>query len=108
MGLKKEKLIRDYTFTLDEFNILDTIVDECMTEYCVMHISIADADYITDKIQNTMIENIITAVFVRISPEFMTKLSFMYNRKYIEDTICKKVKFAVLQYTVNINGTYKK
>lgn len=110
-----EKAQRDYYLsntTLDQSlsTLIDQIINEVLEQYKIINFTVLDTQgtlYITEEMQNKMIEEIFKTVYTGLSATVYDKLLLVYNESYIEDMIAKKVQFAVLTYSIEVNGTYQ-
>lgn len=89
-------------------DIIDHLIDESVASYKIMKLEYQDDLYISEDIQNEMIEWILRDTLNKISPLVFDKLSLLYNKEIVEDMILRKIKYIVMQYTIEVNGTYKK
>ena len=90
--------------------IIDEIIDDVATQYELLNFSVQDSQgklYITEEMQNKMIEEVFTTVYTAISPVAMDKLLLVFSREYLEDMIAKKVQLTVLNYSIEVNGSYR-
>ena len=88
--------------------IIDDIINNVFTNYQIMDLSNINNLYITEKLQVEIITSVFNKVYHSISDNIINKLLLVYNKEYIEDMIAQKVQQVVLQYTIEINGNYKK
>lgn len=101
-----------YLFSLpinseENFNILDNMIKEEVDRYAVYNFPNGDDLYINEEDQNKMLRYILTQVLKKLSPVYLGKLKYIYNEDIIEDIIYEKVRDAVLNYTIEINGTFR-
>lgn len=101
-----------YLFSLpinseENFNILDNMIKEEVDRYAVYNFPNGDDLYINEEDQNKMLRYILTQVLKKLSPVYLSKLKYIYNEDIIEDIIYEKVRDAVLNYTIEINGTFR-
>ena len=93
--------------TEENFLILDRMVKEEVDRYTIYNFPHSDDLYINEADQTKMLEIILRQVLRKISPVYMAKLKYIYNEEIIEDIIFEKVRDAVLNYTVEINGAFR-
>lgn len=96
----------DKSFT----SIIDDIISDVETQYELLNFAALDQQgnlYITEEMQNKMIEEVFTTVYTSISPIAMDKFLLVYSREYLEDMIAKKVQLTVLNYCISVNGSYQ-
>lgn len=99
------KINLDYQITDNDFLLLDKLIGESFQQYQIMNIELLNKDYISEDIQNKMIEELLRMVLYRISPVYMNKLSYIYNIDRIEDIILEKIRIIVIDYSVENNNT---
>lgn len=92
----------------EDMKILDSIIDDEFTQYEIMHLAHRDNLYINSEEQERIITEVLGKVIYRISDDLVQKLSLYYKSEYINDIIFNKIKLVVINYTVQINGNYKK
>ncbi len=109
----KELNERMYLFSLpinneENFMIIDRMVEDEVKIYQIYNLPMgADDLYINEEEQNKMLEEILKNVLKKISPVYMAKLKYIYNEEIVVDIIFEKVRDAVLNFTVEINGTFR-
>lgn len=92
----------------EDMKILDSIIDDEFTQYQIMHLAHRDNLYINPEEQERIITEVLGKVIYRISDDLVQKLSLYYKSEYINDIIFNKIKLVVINYTIEINGNYKK
>lgn len=103
---------RMYLFSLpinteENFFILDKMIKEEVDRYTIYNFPKTDDLYINEEDQTKMLRYILSQVLKKISPVYMNKLRYIYNEEVIEDIIYEKVRDGVLNYTVEVNGTFR-
>lgn len=93
--------------TEENFLILDKMIQEEVDRYTIYNFPHSDDLYINELDQNKMLETVLRQVLRKISPVYMSKLKYIYNEEIIEDIIFEKIRDAVLNYTVEINGSFR-
>ena len=93
--------------TEENFLILDKMIQEEVNRYTIYNFPHSDDLYINEPDQNKMLEIVLRQVLRKISPVYMSKLKYIYNEEIIEDIIFEKIRDAVLNYTVEINGSFR-
>lgn len=84
--------------------ILETIINECFTDYCIMNLSqYGEGVYIDDETEKKIRTDIVEMVSNRISPSALDKLSLYYNLVSIANVIADKIYILVMGYVVNQN-----
>lgn len=106
--LKKEM----FNFSLpindeENLNILDKLISDEINVYTIYHFPYSNELYISEKDQNKMIQTVLKEVLKKMSPIYMSKLEYIYNKDVIEDIIYGKIRDGVLRYTIEINGTFR-
>lgn len=96
----------NYKVSDDDMTILDKIIEEERDKYILLKFEFQNNLYIKEDMQNEMIRIILTKVMERISPIVYEKLKYIYNQNVLEDIICEKVKFSVMDYAIKVNGGY--
>ena len=92
----------------DNFNILDRIIQHELEIYQIYNFpKYADDTYISEDDQNKMMKEVMRQTLRKISPIYMDKLKYIYNEDIIEDIIFEKIRDGVLQFSVEINGTFR-
>lgn len=92
----------------DDMKILDAIIDDEFTQYQIMNLAHQNNLYINPEMQEKIIVDILGNVIKRLSDNFRVRLSLYYNDEYIDDIIFNKIKLVVINYTIEVNGNYKK
>ena len=96
-----------YDFDWDDLALLDTIINESLNEYKILNFEYENNIYIKEDEINKMVASVLKNVLTKMSPLFLDKLSYIYNKNVLEDEILKKVRFSVLAYVTEVNGNYK-
>lgn len=104
--LKQIEMDMKLTVSDNDFLILDKLIQETFDFYLSFNEELLEADYIKDSMLDKMVKDLLYKVMQRISPIYLNKLSYIYNREYIEDLILEKIRHIVMDYCININGTY--
>ena len=91
----------------EDFLILDNLIQENLAQYCVLKIENMDKLYITEDMQNKMFEYILRQVMYQLSPMYLQKLYYMYNKDKIDEVITQKINQAILAYSVEVNSNYR-
>ena len=92
----------------DDFEILDRLIQENLATYRVLKLENIEKLYITEEIQRKMFEYILRETMYQISPVYMQKLSYLYNKDELDDIISQKINMAILDYTVEVNSNIRK
>lgn len=96
-----------YKLNKDDLALLDTIINESLNEYKILNFEYENNIYIKEDEINKMVASVLKNVLTKMSPLFLDKLSYIYNKNVLEDEILKKVRFSVLAYVTEVNGNYK-
>lgn len=92
----------------DNLLILDKLIQREMEVYEIYNFPLnSDELYINEKDQKLMVKVVLSNVLKKISPVYMNKLKYIYNEDIIEDIIFEKIRDAVLNFTVEINGQFR-
>lgn len=113
-GIKSDKELKEkmFLFSLpindeDNFLILDKIIQNECQSWQIYNVPSFEKDcYMTEENQNKMLRGVLSQVLKKLSPVYINKLKYIYNEEVIEDIIFEKVRDSVLNFTVEINGTY--
>ena len=104
--LEEKKLVYETKITEENFTLLDNMIADRVAYYKVMNLP--DAVYITDEDQNKMVATVLKEILQMISPLYLDKLSFIYNKNVLEDIIYQKITITVLSIVLEVNGNYNK
>ena len=104
--LKQIEMDMKLTVSDSDFVLLDKLIQETFDFYLSFNEELLEADYIKDSMLDKMVKDLLYKVMQRISPIYLNKLSYIYNREYIEDLILEKIRHIVMDYCININGSY--
>lgn len=107
LELDQFRIYRKYSSSENDFKMLNHIIEESIAKYKILHFGFNKDLYITDKMQDKMISDILTEVLNALSDTTFATLTVIYNKEYIEDLILSKIKIAVLDYIITVNGNYK-
>jgi len=91
-----------------DFKIIDDLIQTNLAEYRILKLENVDKLYITEKIQHNIFEYVLRKVLYQISPIYMQRLSYIYNKDRLDEIISQKINMYILDYTVEVNGSYKK
>lgn len=92
----------------DDFEIIDRLIQENLATYRVLKLENIEKLYITEEIQRKMFGYILRETMYQISPVYMQKLSYLYNKDRLDDIISQKINMAILDYTVEVNSNIRK
>lgn len=98
----------DYEPKETDFNIIETLIHENLAEYRINKLESVEKLYITEAMQKKMFEYILRKVMYQISPIYLQKLSYIYNKDRLDEIITQKINMYILEYTIDVNGNYKK
>lgn len=101
-----EQLQMNLDFRVDDsdLSLIDHLIEESFNRYCFLNYDKANKEYITSQIQEEMMQETLRMTLQRISPIYLNKLGFIYNKEYIEDIIFEKIQVVVIDYCVEVNG----
>lgn len=102
-----EQLEMNLNFTINEDNlkIIDDLVSDAFNHFCFINYDKMNQEYINTQVQQEAINEVLKTTLLRLSPVYMNKLSYIYNRNYIEDLILEKTQIVVIDYCVKVNGS---
>lgn len=101
-----EQLQMNLDFRIDDsdLSLIDHLIEESFNRYCFLNYDKANKEYINSQIQEEMMQETLRMTLQRISPIYLNKLGFIYNKEYIEDIIFEKIQVVVIDYCVEVNG----
>lgn len=101
-----EQLQMNLNFKIDDsdLTLIDRLVEESFNRYCFLNYDKANKEYINSQVQQEMMQETLRMTLQRISPIYLNKLGFIYNKDYIEDIIFDKIQVVVIDYCVEVNG----
>lgn len=105
--LYQYKIHREYGPKDDDLNILDKLIEDAVNRYKIMHFGFNKDLYLDSKLQEKMVNDILAEVLNTLSPITFDTLCVIYDKEHLEDLILSKIKIAILDYTISVNGTYK-
>lgn len=111
--LKNNRILKEKNFLLtvdankDTMDLLDRFIEDSLIQYRIKFLDGKDNMYISDSKQKEIVKNVLTDVLSSMSPVLYEKLTYIYNKDNLENTIYLKVSLAVLSYTIEVNGSYK-
>lgn len=91
----------------NDFQLLDNLIQEKISEYRVLKLESVEKLYINEKIQEEIFEYVLRKVMYQLSPIYMQKLSYIYNTDRLDDIITQKINLHILEYTIEINGNIR-
>lgn len=92
---------------VEDLNILDKIIDQEFIRYQLLKLGHIENLYIKDDMQYQIIHDLSKTVMENISDNLKNKLSLIYRKEYIDDIIVQKIQYVVMQFTIDINGSYR-
>lgn len=104
--LEEKKIIYEFDFKKDHFEILDAMITESITRYQVLNFGFEQGEiYINEKQQKKMVEYILTDILGKMSPVYYNHLVMIYNSDKLEDIIFEKISMGVMAYVQSTNST---
>ena len=91
-----------------DLQILDNLIQEKLAEYRVLKLESVDKLYITEKIQKEIFEYVLRKVMYQLSPIYLQRLSYIYNKDNLDDIITQKINLHIIDYTIEVNGNIRK
>ena len=111
----KEKTEMDalrFNFSIEpketDLQILDSLIQEKLAEYRIMKLESVDKLYITEKMQKEIFEYVLRKVMYQLSPIYLQRLSYIYNKDRLDDIITQKINLHIIDYTIEVNGNIRK
>lgn len=104
----KKQILYNTPLHIDDIDVLDNIIQEEFNLYQIMNLAHQDNLYINPEMQANIITEVLRNVLDKISPDLYDKLSLYYKKDHIDDIIFNKIKLVIINYTIEINGNYKK
>lgn len=91
-----------------DMQILDNLIEEKLAEYRIMKLESVDKLYISEKIQKEIFEYVLRKVMYQLSPIYLQRLSYIYNKDRLDDIITQKINLHIIEYTIEVNGNIRK
>ena len=92
---------------VEDLDILDKIIDQEFTRYQILKLGHIENLYIKEDMQYQIIHDSSKTVMENISDNLKNKLSLIYKKEYIDDIIVQKIQYVVMQFVIDINGSYR-
>ena len=111
--LKNNRILKEKEFLLtvdankDIMDLLDRFIEDSLIQYRIKYLDSKDNLRISESKQKEMVKNVLSDVLNSMSPVLYEKLTYIYNKDNLENTIYLKVSLAVLSYVIEVNGSYK-
>lgn len=114
--LTEDKIFNDYKMQLanvplhfeDDMKLLNQIIDDEFSQYQIMNLAHRDNLYINQELESQIITDLLRNVLGQISDDLRMRLELYYNNDRLDDIIFNRIKMIVINYTIEINGNYKK
>lgn len=114
--LAEDKIFNDYKMQLanvplhfeDDMKLLNQIIDDEFSQYQIMNLAHRDNLYINQELESQIITDLLRNVLGQISDDLRMRLELYYNNDRLDDIIFNRIKMVVINYTIEINGNYKK
>lgn len=90
-----------------DFTIIDTLIGQNLAEYRVLKLESVEKLYINEETQNKIFEYVLRKVMYQLSPIYLEKLSYIYNKDRLDEIIAQRINLAILEYTVEVNGNIR-
>lgn len=104
LELETLKFNFDYEPKETDFKIIETLIQENLAEYRINKLEHVEKLYITEEIQKKIFEYVLRKVMYQISPIYLQKLSYIYNKDKLNEIIAQKINMYILDYTIEVNG----
>lgn len=116
LRLTEDKMINDYKIHLantplhfeNDMKLLNQIIDDEFSQYQIMNLAHRDNLYINQELESQIITDLLRNVLGQISDDLRMRLELYYNSDRLDDIIFNRIKMVVINYTIEINGNYKK
>lgn len=116
LKLTEDKMINDYKIHIaniplhfeDDMKLLNQIIDDEFSQYQIMNLAHKDNLYINQELESQIITDLLRNVLGQISDDLRLRLELYYNSDRLDDIIFNRIKMIVINYTIEINGNYKK
>ena len=101
-----ERLRLNFDFEPKEtdFKIIDNLIQENLATYRVLKLESVEKLYINEKIQKQIFEYVLRETMYQISPIYLQRLSYIYNKDRLDQIIAQKINMHILEYTVDVNS----
>jgi hypothetical protein len=106
-ALDQLKLNFEFEPKESDFVIIDNLIQENLAEYRVLKLEAVEKLYINEDIQKKIFEYVLRKVLTQISPIYMQRLSYIYNKDKLDEIITQKINMHILDYTVEVNGNIR-
>ena len=90
-----------------DFTIIDNLIQQNLSEYRILKLESVEKLYINEETQNKIFEYILRKVMYQLSPIYLEKLSYIYNKDRLDEIIAQKINLAILEYTVEVNANIR-
>ena len=87
-----------------DFQIIETLIQENLAEYRITKLEHVEKLYITEEIQNKIFEYVLRKVLYQISPIYMQRLTYIYNKDKLDELIAQKINMYIIEYTISVNS----
>lgn len=109
--LKREFEEKKFHFSVEpkdtDFAIIENLIQDNLAEYRIMKLESVEKLYITEEIQNKIFEYVLEKVILQLSPIYLDKLTYIYNKDKLDEIIARKINLHILDYTVEVNGNIR-
>lgn len=102
--LEQLKLNFEFEPKESDFQIIETLIQENLAEYRITKLEHVEKLYITEEIQNKIFEYVLRKVLYQISPIYLQRLSYIYNKDRLDEIIAQKINMYILDYTIEVNS----
>lgn len=105
-----ERLRLNFDFEPKEtdFQIIDNLIQENLATYRVLKLESVEKLYINEEKQKQIFEYVLRETMYQISPIYLQRLSYIYNKDRLEKIIAQKINMYILEYTVDVNSKVTK
>ena len=106
ISYKTEERYLNVQVTEDTYAVLDRFISEIFDEYRILNLEFRDIEYINSEMEKNILEDIITLVNYKMSPQLLNKVYSIYDitsNDKIQDLIYRRVYIQLLNYIMEKN-----
>ncbi len=92
----------------DDFKIIETLIQENLAEYRIKKLEHVEKLYINEETQKKIFEYVLRKTMYQISPIYLQRLSYIYNKDRLDEIIAQKINMYILDYTIEVNSNIRK
>lgn len=107
LQLEQLRLNFEYKPSEDDFTIIDNLIETNLAEYRILKLEHVEKLYINEDIQKKIFEYVLRKVMYQLSPLYIQRLSYIYNKDRLDEIIAQKINMHILNYTIEVNGSIR-